>query len=86
MCFRPPSMDQQTIECPMCGAVVEATATKCPKCGAEAVPDMPAIPPYAGRARSAGRSLCPHDAFCTDASRRIARATEGKERRHDEGN
>jgi hypothetical protein len=36
MCFRPPTVRKDgKIECPICGALNEATATKCVECGAE---------------------------------------------------
>lgn len=34
MCFRPPTVDTDIMQCPMCNSRIPAASTECPNCGA----------------------------------------------------
>jgi len=44
MCFRPPALDVEPVDCPLCGATVPVGAQECPSCGAKPSIDAPEPP------------------------------------------
>lgn len=58
MCFRPPTIDEGPVKCPMCGAEVDPKLTECPSCGAKAAP-APGMPTPPGVPSAPGAPSIP---------------------------